>query len=84
MSEWQDISTAPKDGIWFMICHAEDGFDSYEIGKYAPLYYTRYEETEEGSGLYRVVQEPCFDWHGFNNMHRATHWMPLQQPPVTT
>lgn len=81
MSEWKPIETAPRDGTWFMICNAEDDFDSYEIGCYDPYYCWSY--VEVGDGLYRHVREdePAYEWRGFNNMHRATHWMPLPEPP---
>ena len=79
MSDWQPIETAPKDGTWFMICNADDGFDSYEVGKYEPWFSYKY--IEVGAGLYRKQSEPVYKWRGFNNMHRATHWITLQEPP---
>jgi hypothetical protein len=36
---------------------------------------------EAENGLYRKVSEPIHEWRGFNNFHRATHWMPLPEPP---
>lgn len=81
-SGWQPIETAPRDGSWFMICRAEDGFDSYEVGRFEPMLWPEYEETEPGSEVYRKVTKPIFDWRGFNNMHRATHWAPVLVPPV--
>ena len=79
MTEWRDISTAPRNGTWFLICRASEGFESYEIGKYDPSLWDRYIEVE--SGLYRKEKESISDWRGFNNFHRATHWMPLPEPP---
>lgn len=79
MSDWQPIETAPKDGTWFLICRADDGYESYEVGRYNPLKHPRYEDA--GNGLYRKIDEVIYDWSGFNNFHRATHWMPLPSPP---
>lgn len=77
MSEWQPIETAPRDGAWFVICR-EDDTDFYEVGRYSPGYWPKYEEVE--GGLFRKSMEPIWQWT-FNNFHRATHWMPLPEPP---
>jgi hypothetical protein len=79
MTEWQDISTAPRDGSWFMICRMDEGFESYEIGSYAPYYWRKY--VPVGAGLFREELVPTYDWRGFNNFHRATHWMRVPEPP---
>lgn len=76
---WRPIETAPKDGTWFMIARVDEGFDSYEVGKYDPLTGDYYEPVE--GGLFRKVTKPIYDWRGFNNFHRATHWQPLPFPP---
>ena len=80
--DWRPIETAPKDGTWFLICCARDGFDSYEVGCYDPWMRKEYEPVE-GSGLFREVLKPVLEWRGFNNLRRATHWMPLPTPPNT-
>ena len=84
MSEaWQPIETAPRDGSVFVAARFVEGeqpdpdFD-YELGHYKPLVFDRYEEA--GDNLFRKVPEQVYDWHGFNNFGRMTHWMPL--PPV--
>jgi hypothetical protein len=79
MTGWQSIETAPKDGTWFLAARKGEGFEEYEIGAYDPLLFDRYEEVE--GGLYRKLQERGYEWRGFNNMHRMTHWMPLPPPP---
>jgi hypothetical protein len=76
---WQPIESAPRDGTWFMICRADEGHDSYEVGRYDPLMFERYVEAHDG--LYRKEPYQAHDWRGFNNFHRATHWMPLPEPP---
>jgi hypothetical protein len=78
---WQPIDTAPKDGSWFLICHASEGFGSYEVGRYDPWKRKNYDPV--GHGLFREVEEVVMEWSGFNNFHRATHWMPLPVPPNT-
>lgn len=79
---WLPIETAPRDGTWFLIYLADedDGpFSAYEVGKYDPYMTTDYIEVE--GGLYRKELRSSYDWAGFNNFHRATHWMPLPEPP---
>lgn len=76
---WQPIATAPRDGTWFMIIKADEGAESVEVGKYEPLMFPRYEAAD--GGLYRRVDELGYEWCGFNNFHRATHWRPLPSPP---
>jgi hypothetical protein len=74
-AEWRPIETAPRDGAWFLI--AVDG--GYEVGRYDPSFYDRYVEVE--GGLYRKEREIGWEWEGFNNIHRATHWTPLPPHP---
>jgi hypothetical protein len=80
--EWQPIETAPRDGSWFMICNAADGFDSYEVGKFDPMPWPEYIRADTEAELYYKELRTVHEWRGFNNMHRATHWMPLPAPPV--
>lgn len=75
--EWQPIETAPKDGSWYVICRV--GEAGFEVGRYSPLMVDKYEEVE--GGLYRRVPLKAYDFEGFNNHHRATHWLPLPSPP---
>ena len=76
---WQPIETAPRDGSWFVIYRAGEE-DSYEVGQYDPSIHERYVEASI-KGLYRKEQYTSYEWRGFNNFHRATHWMPLRPPP---
>lgn len=77
---WQPIETAPRDGTWFVTGMFVDGRDpAYEVGGYNPLYYDKY--VEVGGGLYRKEQSAAYEWDGFDNFHRATHWIPLPPAP---
>ncbi len=82
MSEWQPIETAPRDGTWFLLCRQSEGWESYEVGRFDPLLFPEY--VEAGNGLYRKEMRTGYEWLGFNNFHRATHWMPLPPPPEDT
>lgn len=75
---WRTIDSAPKDGTWFLICRDDEGPESYEVGCFDPQIWKSYEPAE--NGLYRQV-EKVVDECGFNNFHRATHWMPLPSAP---
>jgi hypothetical protein len=76
--KWHPIETAPRDGTWFMIINAREGYFSVEVGQYRR--YCRYEYVQETSGLFRKVEHEVLE-ETFNNFHRATHWMPLPPPP---
>ena len=78
---WNPIETAPRDGSWFMICKSSDGAESVEVGRYDPL--MRYEYENAGDGMFRRREVVSYEWSGFNNFHRATHWMPLPELPTT-
>jgi hypothetical protein len=77
--QWQTIESAPRDGTWFLIVNERDGWESMEVGCYEPLTVERF--VEAGDGLYRREMGSAYDWRGFNNFHRATHWRPLPAPP---
>lgn len=79
MSDWQPIETAPTDGTWFVIINVDDDPIRPEVGRYDPLMMEQFEEAE--GGLYRKIKVVGYEWEGFNNMHRATHWWPLPAPP---
>lgn len=81
MSEWQPIETAPQDGQWFVAACFDYGDPSYEVGRYNPLMRDGFVETE-AAGLYRKEQRQVYDWDGFNNMHRMSHWLALPSAPV--
>jgi len=80
--EWQPIETAPKDGTRILIGRLDGnvGIDAIEICDWYVIERSHYEHVEYD--LYRkVMDEPNESWNG--NGHRATHWMPLPDPPVS-
>jgi hypothetical protein len=81
VNEWRPIETAPRDGSWFVIARAGNPDDpEFELGRYDPLMLPRY--VEAGDGLYRKELQRGYEWQGFDNFNRATHWMPLPEPPL--
>lgn len=75
---WKPIETAPRDGRWFIIGCFGYSDPGYEIGRFDPLMHDKFVEVE--NGLYRKERFSAYDWQGFNNFHRATHWCDL--PPL--
>lgn len=80
---WQPIETAPKDGSVFLIACIDDDAKGYEVGWYEPYHAREYVPVDGHPDLFRLERPLITDWAGFNNFHRATHWMPLPEPPVT-
>ena len=71
MSEWRDISTAPKDGTAILVCRADDLEPWHDIWDY--------DDDTPGAASGHV-------WHGGEGWYTqgaATHWMPLPEPPTT-
>ena len=71
MSEWQDISTAPKDGTWVLVWGAFD----------REMPQVHFAAFNKGTGYwldtYGLQEDP---WVG--NAIGATHWMPLPEGPA--
>lgn len=79
MSEWRDISTAPKDGTQFLIVRDDGEYELCEWCEHLPLY----DYVHVQDDLYRRVQVdrgPGF-WNG--NIQCAVGWKPLPPPPVS-
>lgn len=78
---WQLIETAPKDGTRILIAREGDTInanDEIEITEWCSMKQSHYVHVE--GDLYRKVDDPPYEfWNG--NGHRATHWMPLPDPP---
>jgi hypothetical protein len=77
---WQLIDSAPRDGTWFVIFNANCPEDGYEVGKYDPAVMPEYIRADTEAELYYKKSRPVYDWRGFNNFHRATHWQPVRRP----
>ena len=76
--EWMEIDSAPKDGTefqaWIKSEYREDDFGFWE---------PRCRFNEDGAlGIWRRVDYDGEGWdYGLIHL-RATHWMPLPQPPT--
>jgi len=78
MSEWRDISTAPKDGtaIWLLVdghqyigyCRPADWLNKKESWFLKATFLRRENNPDEIYGCYAFDTAP-------------THWMPLPEPP---
>jgi hypothetical protein len=67
--DWQDISTAPKDGTEVLIYQAGQHFGyDYAIGKFS----ARWDGDQEGGWCNR---------NSASRYNTPTHWMPLPSPP---
>lgn len=69
MSEWQDISTAPKDGTKVLLYSKDDESEIIEV-----CYWIE-EGIYDEPGWFCSDEEFCF-------VH-PTHWMPIPDPPFT-
>lgn len=77
---WHPIDTAPKDGTYILVARAgEDiGPEPVEVTNYFRIERDVY--VDVGNGLFRKERQLFHEgWNG--NGHRATHWMPLPEPP---
>jgi len=88
MSEWKDISTAPKDGTWIQA--RIPGYGSDNIIAWRGWYVTD-EDDEVCAWTFMTEQEPPDCWTDgvcwkVNEDGKAsvqpTHWMPLPPPPA--
>ena len=80
MSKWQPIETAPKDGRLILVARIGEniGMGPVEVTSWCVMENWHLECV--GDGLYRKAYDPPTEfWNG--NGHRATHWMPLPEPP---
>ena len=78
--EWQPIETAPKDGTRILIARAGEDSDDIEITEWCSLEDFDWEHIE-GEMWRKKPLPPREFWNG--NGYRATHWMPLPEPPVS-
>ncbi len=75
-SLWQPIETAPKDGTWLLVYETNDS-DGYQPTIHVVHWGIR---EWDGSGKTWVTMAlgPNPDTY---DADRATHWMPLPEPP---
>lgn len=69
MSEWQDISSAPKDGTWFLAYNPNSSM------AWAPYQFCSWRTDYTGKGYF--AEEDT------SEETEATHWQPLPAPPST-
>lgn len=84
MSAWQPIETAPKDGTLILVCRVgEDiGCGPVEVTSWYKIEDWQWEKVPgDDPDLYRKVHKGTYHEGWNNNGHRATHWMPLPEPP---
>jgi hypothetical protein len=74
MSEWKDISTAPKDGTWVLISGGSiwygwsgDTIPTCVVGQFLPT-----------SNSWQFA---WYDGGFYGEYETPTHWMPLPPPP---
>ena len=75
---WQLISSAPRDGQWFLIANFNASPPEYEVGCYDPQKW--WEFVDAGNGLFRREHVVVNEWRGFDNFGRATHWARIPHP----
>ena len=76
MSEWQPITTAPKDGTAILLIR-----DSYQplVGCWHRSIKPRW---IEGEAFDKKCSNPdCWNDYFKNTEYEPTHWMPLPKPP---
>ena len=69
MSDWQPISTAPKDGVVVLTIHEDDLYPQCAFHMGVWMRQTEGPEDMHGPGKW----EPLY--------RTPTHWMPLPEPP---
>lgn len=81
--EWQDISTAPKDGTEVIGCHIT--FYDYDItptidGPFTVKFYKdRWYSSWDGCEVIKYMSDFGIE---YADIMQPTHWMPLPKPPV--
>ena len=74
--DWQPISTAPRDGTWFLAWRAGGGSQTVD-SMYFVCWSAVYARTHKGRVQAHKIGE------GWNLDPAPTHWMPLPQPPTS-
>lgn len=83
MSKWQPIETAPMDGTK-ILAYTPDGVNGPDYAV-ASWYASEIDWFEPVGELFRKVTREFGTWVGSeHDPFRATHWMPLPEPPEGT
>lgn len=79
MSDWQDISTAPKDGRAVLLFGGAPELDSDYSGEAfpSPMVAGWWEDDNQG-GSWRYCS---YDSGYYGDWKKPTHWQPLPAPP---
>lgn len=79
MTDWQPISTAPKDGTPVIVAVPTKDLDGFHVGEayYDPENYEGGDWWWAGTGYGDYHGGPISDI----NFHQPSHWMPLPAPP---
>lgn len=73
MTDWQPISTAPKDGTRFLAWHSSGEVTPLEVTG------TSFEHTEAHPAY--DVRAVALNMASHRGLGEFTHWMPLPEPP---
>ncbi len=93
MSEWKDISSAPRDGTDIMLASIEQVFEGKPVEPRVTIgHWTTDEECQIYAGdcggechcpEYDYADPSWISWDGgFTTENPPTHWMPLPSPPT--
>ena len=86
MSEWQPISTAPKDGTWIMAWRKSASFGTREPLVFVTWFEDAWSWPDDTADVFddpEGVIEAMNDTGDFYSCGDFSHWMPLPPPPAT-
>lgn len=76
--EWQDISTAPRDGTPVLICRAGQKYPL--MGQWQNEIEVKDDGTVSG-WLIHECEDYWYTWALYQENEMPAHWMPLPEPP---
>jgi hypothetical protein len=80
MSEWQDISTAPKDGTRFWGKCGDDALAMFWHPKFE-AFISSFRRMTLARGMTFADSGETFSDHS-PTVHEPSHWQPIPAPPV--